>query len=212
MTMQSLDAIGLRHGTDKASTHHDYLVFYDRFLRDRRENADLKLLEIGVYQGSSLRMWEEYFHRGRVVGIDIEPDTLRYASERATVELVDQSDVVQLVDLGVRHGPFDVVVDDGSHLWNHQITALNALFPFVKPGGLYIMEDLDTSYGTYVPAFRGIANESTAEYLHRICDYVVGDRVLAIAQEPDGFIRSFAPKIAAMTYHRRTCLIERKAG
>ena len=206
----TLDAIGLRHGTDKASFHHNFLVFYERFFAPLRHVHGLKLLEIGVYDGASLRMWEEYFPHGRIAGIDVDPATLRHATARASVDIVDQSDVMALVAFATRHGPFDIIIDDGSHVWDHQVTSLRCLYPFVKPGGFYVVEDLDTSYGRYVPDYQGIATETAAQYLHRLCDYLVGDSALDIAREPDAFIRSFAPVTECMSFYRRTCVMQRK--
>ncbi len=207
---ERLDAIGLRHGTDKASNHHDFLRFYERFLGDYKAAPALTLLEIGVYDGASIRMWAEYFPQATIVGIDINPDAARHAGGNVTVEIADQSNVASLVALAVKHGPFDIVLDDGSHQWNHQLTTLQYLYPFVKPGGYYVLEDLDTSYGSHAPTFKGIASASTASYLRKMCDYLVGDAVLDIAAEEDAFIRSYAPLTEAMSYYRRTCVIQRR--
>jgi cephalosporin hydroxylase len=142
----TLDELGLRFGTDKASQFHNYLNFYESFMAPLRE-APITLLEIGVFRGASLATWREYFPHAKIVGVDIQPSAKQYASERVQVELADQSNLEHLAELAVKHGPFDIVIEDGSHMWEHQITTLRALFPFVRNGGYYIVEDLQTNYG-----------------------------------------------------------------
>lgn len=209
-TDPSLDVIGLRHQTDKSSAHHNFLVFYERFFRDLREVPGLRLLEIGVYAGASIRTWEEYFPTASIVGADVNPDALQYASARTTIEIADQSNIADLIRLATTHGPFDILLDDGSHQWDHQITTFRTLYPFLKPGGYYVMEDIDTSYGSYVEGYRSPAMVPAAKYLHALCDYLVGDAALDRSQETDAFIRSYAPLTEFMAFYRRTCVIRRK--
>jgi hypothetical protein len=207
----SLDAIGIRHGTDKASFHHNFLIFYERFFAPLRGRSDLKLLEIGIYDGASLRTWSDYFPHARITGVDIDPSTKCHATARTMIEIADQSNTASLVNVAIHNGPFDIIIDDGSHFWDHQITSFRCLFPFVKPGGYYVVEDLDTSYGSYIPIYQRTATEPMSKYLHSLCDYLVGDAALDISQEADAFIRSYAPITEFMAFYRRTCVIRRKA-
>ncbi len=205
---KSLDALGLEFRTDKSSAAHDYLNFYERYLAGWRDRA-VTLLEVGVLRGASLAVWEAYFPNGKIVGADIDPNTLRFARDRVEVEIVDQSNLEDLVRLGMKHGPFDVVVEDGSHFWEHQITSLRTLFPFVKDGGLYIVEDLHTNYGDLAEDYRGVASVSCMDYLKRLTDLRVGDVMLDISQEEDPFLRSYGRAMRAITFYRRACLIEK---
>lgn len=202
----TLDSIGVRYGTDKSSIHHDYLNLYEGFLAPFRYET-LSILEIGVWQGASLSMWAEYFSNSRVVGVDIAPAIERHPNPRVILEIADQSSVADLVSLGQSYGPLDLVIDDGSHLWDHQITTLRYLLPFVKSGGYYILEDIDTSYGAYIEEYRGVSGISPAAYLQRLCDYMVGDAALDIAQETDAFIRSYARRCEFVCLSRRTGII-----
>ena len=209
-TAPTLDAIGLRHATDKASTHHNYLVFYDRFFADLRSVPNLKLLEIGVYDGGSIRTWEEYFPHAAIVGADIDPRTLASSSPRTTIEIADQSNIADLIRLAATHGPFDIVLDDGSHHWDHQITTFRTLYPFIKPGGFYVMEDIDTSYGSYAVDYKVTGPIPAAKYLQTFLDYLVGDAALDIGKEQDAFIRSYARLTEFIAFYRRTAVIRRK--
>ena len=204
----SLNALGTRHGTDKAAGGHAYLDFYERFLGEMRDRP-VRLLEIGVHRGRSLRMWRDYFSNGQIVGVDIDPATRREAGERIVIEIADQSNVADLVRLGTQHGPFDIVVDDGSHIWGHQITTLHYLYPFVRPGGFYVLEDIHTSYGEIGKSYRGGGRVSAARYLQRFCDYMIADLDLDIGAEQDAFIRSYAGATEFVAFHRRTAVMRR---
>lgn len=205
---ETLDSIGQRYGTDKSSAQNNFLNFYDRFLAPLR-NKPVKLLEIGVLNGGSVRTWQEYFHNGKIVGVDINPEVKKFATGRVQIEVADQSKTQDL-DALAEKGPFDIVVDDGSHVWPHQILTFRKLINVVKPGGFYIIEDLDTSYGKYVPHYHGGATESAAAYIQRLARLVVGQRVLNLEEEPDPFQKSLFSRIDFITFYRGAALIKIK--
>jgi len=131
----TLHNIGLKYGTDKA-TFHGYCPFYEQHL----PAAPKRLLEIGVKDGASLRMWREFYPEAEIVGIDINPPI---AIAGCTVLQMDATDTVALATLG----QFDVIIDDGSHLTSHQQIAFTQLYWVqLKPGGWYVMEDVHTSF------------------------------------------------------------------
>jgi hypothetical protein len=204
-----LDAIGLETGTDKSSVHHNYLVFYERFFEPLRQ-APIKMLEVGVFQGASLKMWERYFPNASIVGADINRDAQRFVTERTSIEIVDQSNLQDLVDLGMKHGPFDIIIEDGSHLWEHQITTLRTLFPFLKQGGYYVAEDLQTNFGNLVANYQGVGSISCVEYLKRLVDFRVGDEEVDITVEEDPFLRTYGRAVDFIAFSRHVCLIQKK--
>jgi hypothetical protein len=123
-----------------------YFPIYDRHLRRWKGGAP-RVLEIGVYQGGSLDLWEHYLGPGAVlVGVDINESAVRMADPRRTILLGDQSDPEFLRSVVHEHGPFDVIVDDGGHTMEQQITSIETLFPTLAEGGVYICEDTHTSY------------------------------------------------------------------
>lgn len=145
----SLQRLGQIHGTDKADHHHSfkgrsYLDIYEGYFRGRRRSVT-QVLEIGVLSGNSLRMWADYFPIASVTGLDIDPGAKRHASGRIGIEIGSQGDLEFLAGCcaGVK---FDVVIDDGSHINELTIKSFEGLFSRVKPGGLYIIEDLRCSY------------------------------------------------------------------
>src|SRR3954467_8842795 len=96
--LASLDSLGIIFATDKSSWGHDYLGFYEAHFAPLRYKP-IKLLEIGVAGGGSLKVWENYFLEGTIVGADINPAAKQYARPRVHIEIIDQSDTEQLVRL-----------------------------------------------------------------------------------------------------------------
>lgn len=207
-TEKTLDALGIKFGTDKASSTHDYLNLYERFFQPMRHTA-AKILEIGIYNGASLSVWESYFPNATIIGADIDRSTMRFARPRVQIEIIDQSDIESLVYLGLKYGPFDAVIEDGSHFWEHQITTLKTLFPFVRNGGIYIVEDLQTNYGNLEADYRGVASISCVEYLKKLVDLRVSDDQFDISQVEDPFLRTYGRSMRTITFYRRACVIEK---
>jgi hypothetical protein len=143
--MKTLNEIGLYYNTDKSSIVHDYLWKYEKYFPFEKTDK-LKILEIGVLNGSSLKTWKEYYKNSNVIGIDINPDCIQFNDERITIEIGSQDNKEFLEYVGKKHGPFDLIIDDGSHINNHVIFSFKNLFKFVKPSGLYVIEDSVTSY------------------------------------------------------------------
>jgi hypothetical protein len=150
-----LDLLAALCGTDKFGLHH-YTPVYEELARPLRRRP-VRLLELGVggygrdLGGESLLMWAAYFRRGRIYGVDIE-DKSALSRGRIKVFQCSQTDRERLGALCREIGPFDFVIDDGSHVSAHQIESFGILWPFVKDGGCYVVEDVQTSYW---PAFGG---------------------------------------------------------
>ena len=110
-------------------------------------NTPVRMLEIGVYKGGSLDMWREYFGEDATIfGIDIDAECAAYATPPNQVRIGSQDDPHFLRSVTEEIGPLDIVLDDGSHIGRHQRASFDTLFPAVKEGGLYVIEDLHTSY------------------------------------------------------------------
>lgn len=156
-----------------------YFDVYERHLSRFRHRSPT-MLEIGVSHGGSISVWREWLGRdSRLIGIDIEPRCRDLAGRNVAIEIGDQSDPEFLADVAERHGPFDIVLDDGSHFGDHQVVTLDALWPHVNDGGAYLVEDLHTNYwdrkrgglrrpGTFIEHAKTIADDLTA--FHSISD------------------------------------------
>lgn len=132
-------------GSDKQrSGQHSYGSTYAVLFRPFRYKR-IKLLEIGLLYGESLLAWRCFFPFGTTVGIDIEPKE-HLAGNRTRTYVADQGSASDLAAVCQREGPFDIVIDDGSHLNHHQLFSFNQIFPSLKDGGLYIIEDVQTSF------------------------------------------------------------------
>ncbi len=103
--------------------------------------------------------------------IDINPRCLRFATPRTQVDLVDQSDSNALIAYAKANGPFDIIIDDGSHMSSHQILSFETLWPYISPGGFYVVEDVETSYTGRYPNDRYIDCSPTCiEYFRSLID------------------------------------------
>jgi len=144
--MKTLNEIAKIHGTDKSSKVHDYCRKYEKYFSFKRDEP-LTILEIGVLKGESLRMWKEYYPQSQIIGIDIEPASKLYSEEeRIIIEIGSQTDPEFLKTISQKYGPFDMILDDGSHVNSDVIYSFQYLFDSVKPGGIYVVEDTCTSY------------------------------------------------------------------
>jgi hypothetical protein len=145
--MDILTELANKYKSDKGTLHgscHGFTKFYNQYLSTLR-NTTSNILEIGINDGASLKMWEEYFPNSIIYGLDID-DKSEFDTNRIVTNLLDQSNNEHLEyfsnNIGVE---FDFIIDDGSHHISDQQLTFFYLFKLLKPGGLYIIEDLHTS-------------------------------------------------------------------
>jgi hypothetical protein len=155
-SVDPLTRLAIKHGTDKFGWHFYTPVYHE--LLSRRRDESLRVLEIGVggygwpnIGGASLAMWSEYFPHARIIGLDVEEKRLDLGP-RVALEVGSQTDPEFLLQLNERHGPFDLILDDGSHRPRDMVVSFETLFPVMANGGLYIIEDIQTCFW---PAFGG---------------------------------------------------------
>jgi hypothetical protein len=123
-----------------------YFEVYERHL-SRFRGAEVNLVEIGVYQGGSLQMWKHYLgERANIWGVDISPDVKQFEEDRVKIFIGDQADRGFLRALALDVPRIDILIDDGGHTMVQQRTTMEELFPKVDANGVYICEDLHTSY------------------------------------------------------------------
>lgn len=161
-----LDKLALKNKTDKASNLHNYTRWYYKHLPDHLHYPFIKLFEIGVSTGNSLRMWKEYYPHAFISGLDINDSE---AIDGTKIFKGDQKDPVVLKSIVEEIVDFDVIIDDGSHKWEDQIASFKILWPSVKPGGVYVIEDLHTSYFMEFGEPGGL---NTMDFLHLIMNEV----------------------------------------
>ncbi|MFY2861413.1 class I SAM-dependent methyltransferase [Mycobacterium sp. THU-M104] len=131
-----------------------YLPVYESALAGFRSRP-VRMLEIGVFRGGSLQMWRRYLHlESIVVGIDIDTSTKQFDNpgQRIHVRIGDQTDTRFLQTVIDEFGPFDIILDDGSHMNSHIAQTFRYLFPHgLASAGIYIVEDI---HANYWPKFR----------------------------------------------------------
>ena len=128
---------------------HNYLVYYWMHFRDIRLEVR-NVLEIGVQTDRSIRMWEDFFPNATIHGLDIDPECRQFEGGRRRIWIGDQSDYGFLAEVTQQAGgPFDVVIDDGSHKVRHQLRSFNFLFPRMSDHGIYVVEDTGGCVGDY---------------------------------------------------------------
>lgn len=148
-----LDRLGEIYESDKTGRHfytQHYQLHFNRF-----RNSEIKLLEIGVggYEnpklgGNSLRMWKKYFPLGKIYSIDIY-DKSSLQENRIKIFKGSQIDKDFLESVTQETGGLDIIIDDGSHINEHVIETFRLLFPKLNDGGIYVVEDTQTSYWPY---------------------------------------------------------------
>lgn len=147
-----------------------YFEIYHRHLARFRDEP-VTILEFGVNQGGSLQMWQHYFHEdSRIVGVDIDERCRQFGGGNVTIEIGDQEDREFLRSLNEKHGPFDVVIEDGGHHMGQQIASFEEIYPAMSPDGCFLIEDLHTSYwpdygggyrreGTFIEYAKGLSDQ-----------------------------------------------------
>jgi predicted O-methyltransferase YrrM len=207
----SLDGIGRQFAAEKSSLRHHYLQFYEPFLEHLRTTESARMLEIGVGDGASLRTWAAFFPNATIVGVDKDRQCREHVTAHIRIDIADQTNVAELMRVALNYFPLDLVIDDGSHMWEDQIHCFKSLYPLLKPGGIYIIEGIETSYGRHAEEYRGLAEQSTTGYLKKFLDYLVAEYVADSAAEADSFLRSYPRHTEFLVFHRGTCLLKRKS-
>lgn len=141
---KSLEEISKNYHSDKGSVYHNYLEIYEKYFSKYR-NTMKNFLEIGLWKGDSIRMWRDYFNTGNIVGADIL-DLSHVVLPNTQIHICDQSDRNQLGDLvNNSYDEFDIIIDDGGHWQHQQQITLGFMFPYLRSGGVFVIEDLHTA-------------------------------------------------------------------
>jgi len=124
-----------------------YLDIYERYLAPFR-NTPCVYLEIGVFEGGSLDLMRKYLGpQARIIGVDVLPSCKEYEKNGYEIYIGDQADNRFLVDHLIKQvGAADIIIDDGGHTPDQQITSFFNLFPILKDGGIYLVEDLHATF------------------------------------------------------------------
>ena len=144
-----LKKIGHLYQTDKID--HGYLEIYENYF-NKLQNKNLTILEIGIADGKSLLMWSDYFKNSKIIGIDIHKINLeekKLNRKNIFIHQGSQSDKKFIDEIIKEYTEFDIIIDDGSHLAKDVKKSFELLFPSLKENGLYVIEDIQTSYNHF---------------------------------------------------------------
>ena len=134
------------HDGDLVHKWVHYLPIYNSLVLPYA-GSSVRMLEIGVSKGGSLALWRKALgDRAIIFGIDIDPKCAEFDGKFAQVRIGSQASASFLKTVVDEMGGVDLVLDDGSHVASHQRSSFEVLFPLLSDGGLYIIEDTQTSY------------------------------------------------------------------
>ena len=211
-----LTKAAIQSGTDKFGLH-DYTPNYHKIFAHLR-TAPIRVLEIGVggyadddRGGQSLEVWRDYFSKAQIVGIDIQKKTMNLGS-RVSILQGSQVDPHFLDKLVKNYGPFDIIIDDGSHRNEHIVKSYQLLFPTLVPGGIYVAEDVQTSFhprfggslemaapnsvGYFGQIAQGLSTHSDDPLIHNIAAIERFHNMIVMHKKRDGMAHDvFASKL-----------------
>ena len=187
--MNELIKIASKYNSIKSK--NGFLEIYFNYFKNYKEK-EINILEIGVDKGESLKIWRQYFSKAKICGIDI--NDIKYKIDGVDIIKADQTNVKDLVSVCKKYKSFDIIIDDGGHHSNQIITSLNFLFYFLSENGLYIVEDLQTSY---FPRFGGSRfnlnrKKTSMNFLKSIADsinYEQNDKPFYKTKKFDGLVK-----------------------
>lgn len=168
-----------------------YLPFYEE---EFKRLSPKTLLEIGVWEGESLKLWQNMFPHTKIWGVEINPQF-----QKENVFIGNQSDGQFLKSVVEQIGVPDIIIDDGSHKVSDQQKSFKVLFPLMKSGGIYVIEDLCTSYWTDHP-LDFVDGERTTEYLL--------DKVMENGRDPHH--KDFLSDILSVKFYRSIAFITKR--
>lgn len=188
--MKKLIEIAKKYHSTKS--YMKYFDLYEMFL-NKYQNSNIKILEIGVFNGDSLKIWREYFSNAIICGFDIDDKKIYIPG--VDIFIGDQTDPIFLANLIDKYKNFDIIIDDGSHVSKHIIKSFNFLFNYLNLGGLYVIEDLQTSYFPRYGGSRINLNKknTSINFIKKLLDsvnYENFDRPFYKKNKYDGLIKS----------------------
>jgi len=182
-----------------------YFEIYDRHF-SRFRDKEIHLLEIGILHGGSLQMWKDYFGaKVKIYGIDINPECKKFEEENIQIFIGSQSDREFLREVKKQIPPVDILIDDGGHSMEQQITSFEELFEHVTANGVYLVEDLHTSYWEEF----GGGHKKNGTFIDYSKNFI--DRINAFHSKEDSLkVSSFTESTHSLHYYDSVLVIEKR--
>lgn len=183
-----------------------YFEIYDRHF-SRFRGTDVYIVEFGVSQGGSLQMWKQYFgSNAKIIGIDINPHCKQLEEEQIEIYIGDQEDRNFLKSLAEKIPRIDILIEDGGHTMMQQINTYEELFPYVDKNGVYLCEDIHTSYW---PSYGGGHKKrgTFIEYSKNFIDYL---NAWHSVQTKKLSVTDFTKSVHSLHYYDSVVVIEKR--
>jgi hypothetical protein len=181
-----------------------YFDIYEKHF-NKYKNKKITIVEIGVFQGGSLQMWRNYFGNEAIIwGIDIDPNCKSLEENNNHILIGSQEDPKFLESIIEKIGPIDILIDDGGHTQNQQIVSLEILLKYIKDDGIYLCEDVHTSYmNVYGGGYK--RNGSFIEYSKNLIDKLNAYH----SEEPSLVVDQFTKTVNSMHFYDSIVVIEK---
>jgi hypothetical protein len=193
---------------NRGKTIYKWLHYFEIYHRhfSRFVGKEVTILEIGVFKGGSLELWRDYFgSKCKIYGIDINPECKEHESEQIEVLVGSAEDREFLRKVKEEIPKIDILIDDGGHTMNQQIVAFEELYPSISPDGVYLCEDLLTSYWEEFGG--GYKRENTfIEYSKKLIDYLNAWH----SREEELKVNDFTRSTHSMHYYDAVLVIEKR--
>lgn len=182
-----------------------YFEVYERHF-SRFRGTDVVMIEFGISQGGSLEMWRDYFGpKAMIYGVDINPDCKQFEDERTKVFIGNQEDPAFLKSIADQVDHIDILLDDGGHTMSQQIATFEALFDHIQPHGVYLCEDLHTSYWARWDG--GYKRKSSyIEYSKNFIDYIHAWH----SKTPNLQVNNFTRSAHSLHYYDSILVVEKR--
>ena len=201
-----LEQLGRRYNTDKIQSSHGYLALYSMLFGRMTDNV-ANMTEVGLEHGGSAMMWMDFFPKAHLYGIDIDPSPAlrkrlqrRIGEGRMTLLKLDSTLPSARIFSPLS---MDIVLDDGAHSAETQQATLVNLWPAVRPGGFYLVEDVLVDYATLPPrnaSLRKLRRHAQPSFVHLPTKY--REQSLEILRRNDVFVAdTLSANVASQRWH-----------
>lgn len=209
----TLDSLAIKYGSDKSSLHHNYCPVYEHYFAPLKDQP-IFLVELGIggYHypdrgGASLKMWYDYFPHAKIVGVDIYKKT-GLDNDRIKTFTCSQHNEYALPVLLTTNNP-DIIIDDASHINPLTIRSFEILFPLLKPGGIYVIEDIESSWcgadgwAQGCADYKNYDHPSTINFFRQLTDEINGQYI------PHYEKRGY--DIESIHFHKNLIIVKKRA-
>lgn len=194
---------------NKGNAMNKWMHYFDIYHRhfSRYVGKEVVILEIGVFQGGSLRMWKHYFgDKAKIYAIDVFEQCKQFEEDRIEIFIGSQSDRAFLQEVKAKIPKVDILIDDGGHFMDQQIISFEELYPHINSGGTYLCEDLHTSYWKrYGGGYRNPS--SFIEYSKNFIDFINAWH----AEDRQLQVNDITRSAYSLHYYDSVLVIEKKA-